>query len=147
MASNPLIAQGVLNRLRASATFADFPALNVSASYLGKEGISINLEGPTSQALDTQTGVVQSPEPYVKVRITMHLLRSQALSAVYKAQIESDCTVGNLTIRPDATTLPDYTFVNCAITSSPSMGFAGQDPSFTVELTGIYYVNNSLWNI
>lgn len=147
MASNPLIGQGVLNRLRASATFADAPALNVSAPYLGKDGISVNVEGPVTTTLPTQTGVVQSPEPFVPVRITLNLLRSQSLAAVYKAQIETNSVVGNLTIRPDASTLPDYTFTNCAITTSPSLGLAGQDASFTVELTGIYYVNNDLWSV
>jgi len=147
MASNPLIAQGTLNRLRASATFADQPALNVSASYLGKDAISVSAEGPVTTTIPTQTGVVQSPEPFIPVRITLNLLRTQTLASVYKAQIESNCVVGNLTIRPDASTLPDYTFSNCAITSSPSLGMAGQDASFTVELTGIYYVNNELWGI
>lgn len=147
MASNPLIDQGVLNRLRASLTFAGAPALNVSASYLGKDGISIALEGPTTLAIDTQTGVVQSPEPFVKVRIQAHLLRTQALASAYKAQIESNCVVGNLTVRGDSSTLPDYTFVNCAITSSPSLSFNGTSPDFLVEMTGIYYVNNQLWNI
>lgn len=147
MASNPLVSQGVLNRLRASATFADNPALNVTSPYLGREGISITAEGPATTTLPTQTGVVQSPEPFIPVRIRLDLLRSQVLSSAFKAQIESNCVIGNLTIRPDSTTLPDYTFTNCAIVSGMPNGLAGQDASFPVEITGIYYINNNLWSV
>ena len=45
MASNPLVDQGTLNRIRASVEFTDFPELNVTSSYLAKAGISMRLTG------------------------------------------------------------------------------------------------------
>lgn len=147
MASNPLIAQGVLNRLRASATFSDHPALNVTAPYLGKGGITVTAEGPATTSLATMTGIVQSPEPFIQVRIHLDLLRSQQLASAYKAQIEANCLLGELTVRPDSTTLGDYQFSNCAIVSGMPNGLAGQDASFPVEITGIYYINNNGWSI
>lgn len=45
MATNPLIPQGTLNRVRASVVWPSFPNLNVTASYLGRMGIRLSLDG------------------------------------------------------------------------------------------------------
>ena len=59
MAGNPLIDQGVLNRIRGSVQWADFPGLNVTAPFLDREGINLRKkhakprrEGQKGQIID-----------------------------------------------------------------------------------------------
>lgn len=143
--ANPLVSLGTLNRLRASVSWATFPALNVTASYLGRSAIRLALEGQTSKAIEALTGIVQSPEAYQMVSLTMELLKSQALSNAYKAQIELSSLVGNCTVRPDATPLAPYQLLNMSVNSPNDIDFSGESASFTIKATGYYLVNSNLW--
>lgn len=144
---NPMIRPGVLNRVRASAKFTDYPQLNVSASYLAKEGIEITFQGNIVEPLPAMTGVVQSPQPYVLAQVKIHLLRSQALASQYKTQIELDAILGDVRLYTDSSTFGEFDLVNTAITSVGDMTFAGGDPGVVITLTGTYYVNSSMWDI
>lgn len=146
MATNPLVAQGTLNRLRASVTWPNFPQLNVTASYLGKMGIRLALEGESTLFIPTMTGAVTSPEPYMAVTVTIHLLKTQQLAALYKAQMEASALIGDGTVRPDASTLPPYQITNCAIESVRELNFGGDDAEFAVAVKGYYLINNNLWS-
>lgn len=145
MASNPQVPQGTLNRLRGSVVIPAFPSLNVTASFLGPAGISLSLEGETTSITPTLTGTVTSPEPFQMATVTINLLKTQNLSALYKAQIENDARIGDITVTPDASTLPPYIIKNCAIESVRELSFNGRDAGFGVTLKGYYLVNNSLW--
>lgn len=146
MATNPLVAQGTLNRLRASVTWTNFPQLNVTASYLGKMGIRLALDGESTLFIPTMTGAVTSPEPYMSITLTIHLLKTQQLAALYKAQMEATALIGDGTVRPDASTLPPYQITNCAIESVRELNFAGDDAEFAVTCKGYYLINNNLWS-
>ena len=145
--ANPQVPQGQLNRLRGSVTFSNFPALNVTAGYLGREGLGLNFEGQATLSIDTMTGVVQSPEPYVKMSVPVHLIKTQALAALFKAQMESNTVLGDATVRTDATGLPPYQLSNCAITTVNAIKIVGTDAGWVVMLSGIYYINSALWNV
>ncbi|HHL2710445.1 TPA: hypothetical protein ACQ39K_001964 [Yersinia enterocolitica] len=142
-----MISPGVLNRVRASVKFTDHPELNVSASYLAKEGVEISFQGNIVEPLPAMTGVVQSPQPYVLAQAKIHLLRSQAMAAQYKNQIEEDGIVGDVRLYTDSSTFGEFDLVNTAITSVGDMTFAGGDPGVVITLTGTYYVNSAMWNI
>lgn len=144
--SNPLIAQGSLNRLLASVTWSQFSALNVTPSYLGKDGIRLALEGEVTTFIKTLTGQVTSQEPYQAIRLTMHLLKTQPLAALYKTQMETSALLGNGVVRPDSSSLPAYDISNCAILSLTELNFSGADAGFAVEIGGTYYINSSLFN-
>lgn len=144
--SNPIVPQGVLNRLRASATFPAFTGLNVSASYLGKDGISLAFDGVVTTPIETMTGLVMSPEPYQRVTVTMHLLKTQALANSFKSQIETSSLIGDVTIKPDATTLDPYQLSNVTIYNVSPLKFDGTDAGWVVMMVGIYYVNANLFN-
>jgi hypothetical protein len=146
MAGNPLIPQGTLNRIRASVVWPSFPSLNVSASYLGRMGIRLALDGESTLFIPTMTGAVTSPEPYMMITMTMHLLKSQNLAALYKGQMEDTALIGDGTVRPDAVNLPVYPIINCAIQAVRELNFAGDDADFAVAIRGYYLVNASLWN-
>jgi hypothetical protein len=145
MAANPLIAQGTLNRLRGSVVVAGFPQLNVTAPYLGKEGISLALGGESTTYLDTMTGAVTSPEPKMMVNCVVHLLKTQPLAALYKAQMELLSLIGDITVIPDAATLGNYQIINCAIAAVSELRFSGEDAGFGVTLKGYYLINAALW--
>lgn len=146
MAGNPLVAQGSLNRIIASIVWADFPAFNVTAPYLGKAGLSLALEGESTLLLPAMTGVVQSQEPYMMLSLTINLLKSQGLAAAYKQKMETDSNLGTGTIRPDVKTLGNFQILNSAIESVRELSFSGQDAGFVVTVKGSYNINSGLWS-
>jgi hypothetical protein len=144
--ANPLIAQGTLNRLRASVVFTSFPQLNITSSYLGKAGISMGFEGEYTTFIDTMTGAVTSPEPYVRVMLRINLLKTQALANAYKAQAEQSTLLGDLTVRPDATTLDPYPLINSGFANVGELSFAGGSADWMLSLHCYYNINAALFS-
>jgi hypothetical protein len=148
MAGNPLILQGVLNRLRGSVLVPTFPVLNITSGFLGKMGIRLALEGVATQTPETMTGMVTSPEPYMPANITIHLLRTQNLGALWRAQLEQQTSaLGPVTVVPDTSVWPHYDFQNVSITNIPEMAFDGTNPEFVITLRGTYPINAALFNL
>lgn len=147
MASNPLVAQGVLNRVRGSIVIPNFSSLNVSASYLGEQGISLSRNGSMTTFLPTMTGQATSPEPYQAVTLTVNLLRTQALAAQYEAQMALTTLLGDITIYTDASTLGEYLVNNAAIENVGPLSFAGKDAGYVVTIGGFIVVNNNLFDL
>jgi hypothetical protein len=149
MAGNPLIAQGVLNRLKASVVWTAFPALNVTASFLDKEGIQLRLEGEASMQHGTMTGLVQSPEPYIPISVTLALLKTQPLSDAYKTQMELSSLIGDGTVWPDVSMgmgLGSFQLQNMSIQSVGELILNGSTPIYGVTCRGYYLVNSALWD-
>lgn len=149
MAGSPLVPQGNLNRLKASIVIDGFPQLNVTPSFLLPEGIGLSFGGPITTNLPSMTGVVTSPEPYQLVTCTVHLMKSQALAAAYKAQLENSSLIGTYTIRPDVDTAigpgPWYISNGSIINVSP-LNFGGRDAGYVIELAGTYNINAAAWS-
>ncbi|MFW0766693.1 hypothetical protein ACN0IV_12720 [Trabulsiella odontotermitis] len=142
-----MINVGVLNRVRASVKFTDHPELNVSASYLAREGVEFSAQGNFTEFLPAMTGAVQSPQPYVIVQARIHLLRSQALAKQYKTQWEQNATIGNAMLYSDSTVFGDFELINTAITNVQDMSFAGGEPGVVLTITGTYYINAEMWDL
>ena len=140
------ISQGTLNRLRASVTWNDFPALNVTASFLGADGLTLDPDGDATTFINTLTGAVTSPEPYIMVNIEMHLLRTQGLAGQYKAQWEQNSQLGNGVVRLDSSALPPFNVVNCAIMRVQALKADGKDAGYVVRVRGYYQVNQNLYD-
>lgn len=147
MATNPLVAQGSLNRLRGGVGVTDIPALNVTAPYLGKAGITLALEGEATTIIPTLTGTVISGEPYQMCAVTVNLLKTQDLANQWKLQQETLTAIGDIVVTPDASSLGTYPITNCAITGVRELTFAGEDPVMAVTIRGYYAINNSLWDL
>ena len=143
--ANPQIQQGTLNRLLASVVYADFQQLNVTSGYLSKEAISLAFDGDTSMLIPTLTGAVTSPEPYIFGTVTIHLLRTQALGNAYKTQIETNTTLGSVTVIPDSTALSSFQLNNCVLMSIQEVAFDGTQAGLIVRLRGVYSVNSALF--
>lgn len=144
--ANPLIQQGTINRLRASVIVPDLPLLNVTSPFLSKRGITLALEGNSTDYLDTMTGAVISPAPFVRASVTLYLVKTLGPAAAYKAQLEFLSAIGDITVIPDSSAFPNYDFANCSIMSNPEQSFAGDQPDYPVVLGGIYYINSSLFD-
>lgn len=145
MAVNTAVNQGTLNRLRGAITVTDHPELNITAEYLGVGAISIAPEGPVTDFINTLTGRITSPVPYIPVTITVHLNRTQSLAAAWLTQAQTNTLIGNITITPDVTTFPNMTVRNCGIASLPTQTYAGTDPDFPITISGYIIVNTELW--
>lgn len=143
---NPLIAQGQLNRLRASIQVPVNPILNITSSFLSKRGITLSFEGQSTVYLDTMTGAVISPEPYLKASATIYLVKTLPPAAAYKRALELLSSIGDITIITDSSTFPNYDLVNCSIMSNAEQSFAGDQPDYPVVLGGIYYINSQLFD-
>jgi hypothetical protein len=121
----------------------------VTAAFLGRRGISLALDGDSTLFINTMTGAVASPEPYMMITCTIHLLRTQQLCSLYKSQMESNPLIGDGTVRPDVPPgggLAPYQIANCAIQSVNEMSFAGDDADFSVRIRGYYLVSSSMWD-
>jgi hypothetical protein len=145
---NPLIDQGVLNRVKGSVVWTSFPNLNVTAPYLDREGINLRLTGNASAQLPTLTGTVQSPECYMPISVVIALLKTQNLADQYKSQMEDNSLIGAGTVWPDVSKggISSYQLQNCAIESVGDLLFNGTTPIYAVTCTGYYICNNSLFS-
>jgi hypothetical protein len=151
---NPLVDQGTLNRIRASVVWSNFPQLNVTSPYLGREGIRLALEGNATDYFGTMTGAVPSPAPYQICTLTLNLIKSQPLGQVYKSQFELSTLLGYCTVRPDSGPNLDgnidgigiYDLYNVVLETVREMTFAGEDPTYVVTCKGYYLVNSVLFN-
>lgn len=144
--SNPLVPQGFLNRVRGSVTITDLPALNVTASYLGKDGISMRPDTNATDIFPTLTGTVGSQAPYQQVTVTVHLLKTQGLAASYQQRFASDTSLGEVVITPDATTFGNNTILNCYLVSFNEIQLNGMDPGYVVTISGYLTTNDKMWS-
>lgn len=143
--ANPLVPQGFLNRVRGALSVTDTPALNVSASYLAKDGISLRPDGPAADIIPTMTGTVGSQAPYQQVTLTVHLLKTQGLGESYRQRFLTDTSLGEIVVTPDATTFGNITLLNCYLVNFNELAFSGMDPAFVVTIGGYMVTNDNMW--
>lgn len=148
--ADPRVPQGNLNRLKASLIWQNFPFLNITQSYLGREGISITFESEATARIPTMTGVVNSPEPYQPVIVEVDLLRTQNLSQLYESQRQTLTLLGDGTLRPDVSTnsqgLQAYELINMSIANVGNLRMNGSTPAYGVTFGGYMIINSSLWD-
>ena len=147
MASNPLIAQGTLNRVRCSIVVPSYPSLSITSPYMGSSFASLDFSGPFSMLIPTATGAVNSPEPYVEGTISVGLLRTQSLALSWLNQAQTLSDLGAVTIHSDTAAFPAATIYTTVIQELNPGAFDGRDPVVRLVLRGIYYANNDLWSL
>ncbi len=143
--ASPLQPQGSLNRSRGSILIPAYPSLNITASFLGKEGISAAPKGPATTRIGTMTGSVTSPEPYRDFTITAHLIKAQSFADSWKMQEEINTLLGDVIVRPDSPTLSPYQYDNCSLDGVNGLTINGMDAGFIITISGIYYINSAMW--
>mgnify|MGYP006921454244 CR=1 FL=1 len=147
---DPRVPQGNLNRIKASLLWTSFPQLNVTASYLGREGLSLSFEGSATGVIPTMTGLVNSPEAFQSILVSVHLLKTQPLCVLYEQQRQTDTLLGDGTIRPDVNRsnggLGAYDILNMSIRDVSDLSFNGSDDGYRVQLGGYIIINSALWD-
>ena len=141
------IAQGTLNRLRAQLIVPGSPVLNVIPSFMGKNMLQVTFEENFDDQIETATGAVTSPAPYVMTSVVVNILRTQGLASSWIAQAQNVSDIGNVSIFPDTNVFPEIDLVNTVIKGIDPGAFDGMDPIVKVTLRGIFYINNSLWTL
>jgi hypothetical protein len=141
----PLTAQGNLNRVRTHIVVPDQPQLNATAPYMGKSLAVLTLEGPFVAQIETATGIVNSPLPFVMAQLVVSLLRSQSLAALWLAQAQSASMLGSVVAYADSINFPPITLANCSITDIEPGAYDGVDPSVKVTIKGVFYTNSIMW--
>lgn len=145
MATIPLVDQGTLNRLVTHVIFPNNSTLNATASYMGRRQVEITFDGNATTPIATATGATMSPEPYIQVNIVLNLLKTQGLSAAWRAQQELSSILGPVTVYLDATAFPEYNFNNAAILGPQQLTGAGSDNDYTVRIVAYYPINSNLY--
>ncbi|MGN5575738.1 hypothetical protein [Enterobacter sp. Lyrl_3] len=143
--SNPLTPQGFLNRVRGAVSITDSPALNVTASFLGKDGISLRPDTAATDIIQTLTGTIGSMVPYQQVTLTVHLLKTQGLAASYQKRFATDTALGEVVVTPDATTFGSSTLLNCFLVNFNEIQMNGMDAGYVVTISGYMVVNDKMW--
>lgn len=144
--ANTATPLGVLNRLRTQVQIPSFPQLNITPAFLGKRSVRLTREGRIVENLDSLTGIVPSPEPYVKMGIHINLLKSQALANLYEQQLQTQAIIGQVIVRTDAATLQQFSINNASIINVEELSFAGDTPDYMISIEGYYPTNASLYN-
>ena len=147
MAVNPQVSQGNLNRVRASVIIPAFPTLNINSSHMGKQFLNLEWEEAFGDQIETGTGLVNSPAPYVKGTCTINLLRSQLIASQWQAQADATSIIGRIVVHPDSTVYPAQTVHDCQILHASPGRMDGLNPTIDVIITGVRYVNNDLWDM
>lgn len=146
--ANLNISQGQLNRILTSIVISAHPTLNITSEYMGKSFAAMHPDGPFVQQIDTGTGIVTSPEPYIMMAINVGLLRSQGLSAAWLTQIETQTVyLGTVTGYSDSTVFGPVKLRDVSVTHFDPGAWDGLDPIVALTLRGKLNINNSLWNI
>jgi hypothetical protein len=143
--ANPGVVQGVLNKLRVSINWANFQALAVTPSFLGRDMVTLDFQGESTSFIETAAGVIQSPQPYVMTQLAIHLLKTQGLAALYERQWRANANLGTGTVRGDAAATGPWELQNCAILSVGQLTFAGTTADYLVNIKGYYALNSDLW--
>lgn len=146
MANPPVVSQGVLNRVRCSVVIASIPTLNITAPYMGKSFAKIEFEGDFVPQIETGTGAVNSPEPYVMATITVGLLRTQSLSNNWLTQAQTNGGLGDVTIHSDTSAFQPISLNGTVIRHIDPGAFDGADPIVRLTLRGVYPINSDMWS-
>lgn len=141
------VSQGTLNRLRCQVMVPNFPALNITAPYMGKSFARISFQGKYNDLLPTATGAVTSPEPYVLATISVGLLRPQALSTAWLLQAQLLGDIGPVTIWSDTSVWPALTSYSTVIGDIDPGAYDGTDPVVRLTLDGVFPLNSTLWQM
>ncbi len=146
MALSPLNLN-IINKTLTKIAFNDYPSLNVNASHLSAEGISLNIDSPSTTPLDGMTQVVQSVQAYMKLSITINILKTSNLYMEWFSQVMQSCYVGSVTLYCDSKSMTELTIQNCAISSLDSIALNGTTAYVPFKVTGSIDINKSCWGI
>ena len=141
----PGIVQGNLNRAAVHIVVTSYPALSLTASTMSKGQAHLTYEGNAVTQIQTATGIVDSPEPFLMTTLVVNILRTQAVANAWILQQQSNATIGNVEVYPDSTSYSPTIIQNTAIQNIDNGPYDGSDPTVRVTLRGQVQINSSMW--
>jgi hypothetical protein len=142
---NPSVTQGNLNRIATHVVVPNFPQLAASAGYMGKGQAHVSIEGPFVNQIETATGIVNSPKPFVMGQIVISLLRSQSLANAWILQAQSASYIGPVIAYSDSSVFASITLTQCSIIDFDPGPYDGSSPETSVTIKGTFYINSTMW--
>ena len=121
------------------------PTLNISADDLGKDMIRISPQGDVTDILETATGVIGSPAPYIKVAISFTLNKTSSVCQRYLNKMFDNTQFNNLVLNTDSSTLAKIVVQNAFMSAWSEASFSGLEPGIGFTVTGFVPVNNSMF--
>ena len=147
MPTNPNLIPGNINRIRGTILVPSNASLNITAPYLGAEGITISPQTAVTTVIQGMASTINSEEPYQIIQVRAMVLKSLALSAAYISQIQNSPGLGNITITPDTNVMSPFTLNNATIVNWQEISLAGRQADFAVVFAGYYNISNDLWSL
>ncbi len=144
------VNQGTLNLIRCSIIIPSYTNLSITPEYMSHEMAGITFDGPAVEQYDTGTGLVNSPQPYVKTTLSLTILKTQSLSAAWFAQFQKQCILGTVVVHPDVDTASGWPTIkiHTAALMHPQPGrFNGKEPGVVLTISGKVNANSDLFNI
>jgi hypothetical protein len=141
----PNVVQGNLNRAAVHIVVTSYPALSLTASTMTKGGAHLTYEGDAVTQIQTMTGVVDSPEPFLMTTLVVNILRTQPVANGWILQQASQATIGNVECYPDASSYAPTIIQNCAIQNIDNGPYDGTDPTVRLTLRGQVQINATMW--
>jgi hypothetical protein len=112
---------------------------------MGKSFAKLDFEGNFVEQIETGTGAVRSPEPFVMATLTVSILRTQGLSAAWLAQAQDDGYIGLVNAHGDSSVFPVVSLNETVIRHIDPGAYDGTDPIVRLVLRGTFYVNGAMW--
>ncbi len=143
------VSQGTLNLIRSSLVVPSYTNLSITPEYMDKEMLGIQFDDDGTLQYDTATGIVNSPQPYVKATVTCTILKTQGLSALWFEQFQSQTVLGTVIVHPDddpSTGWPVIRVHSTALLRPQPGKFNGTDPGVVLTMTGKVNANSSLFS-
>ncbi len=106
MATNPMVPQGNLNRVRASVIIPNYVTLNINSSHMSTRLVTVTFEEDFTEQPMTATGVVNAPNPYVMAQASVSILRTQALAYAWLSQAQTTTAIGRVVVHSDTSAFP-----------------------------------------
>ncbi|WP_353613961.1 hypothetical protein [Mangrovibacter phragmitis] len=103
-------------------------------------------EGQATDMIDAMVGRIGSQSPYIPVTFTVAMLKTLGLAASYQNQFKTDTALGEVVLTPDATTMDDYTLLNCFLMGFNEMRFNGTEAGYLITISGYLVVNDNMWS-
>lgn len=107
----------------AKALFSDDSSLNIIPSDLGEEMIGANFDSDAVKRIRTAVGTVASPELFVEVSMTLHILKTSPQYEIYKKRVANNTIInGEVTLYDDANTAWTFQKLSLKLTGFTTSG-------------------------
>lgn len=145
MALTPVVFPNI-NRLLSHINCIDRAYMNVGPTDLTEEGIIYNPEENAVLPLKGMTGIVNSPNPYWTVRVTVNIIKSSPAVTTWLDAVNTKAVIGKVILYSDSDSMKSIEINNCAIQKIGTVNFNGTTLGVPFEIVGSQIINQNIWD-